>query len=371
MTEFSVDIVIPIWNAPADTRSCLVSLAEHAPQARLILVDHGSERETERLLEEFAEMLDRRALLVRTDRNPGFVKSANLGLKRGEAPVLGLVRSSTVVTAGWLAPLLTVLEQGADIGVVVPRCVDGLPGKHGAGRKNAQGAFEIDHASFGAMILKKELFARIGGFDDTMDAGLWCLKDYSRRAWGAGYRTLTAPGGTVCCRDEMPLGSEVRRRDVQQRSRDLYRERWGEELTFCLLIPRDVEVDAFHARHEMLLDVARRGHVMTVLLPSALYRQVRASGSGHENIRYVSHPRFFAERWLGREIVRMRGGDANLLFVRWRTEDPFPGGEESMSLDEAVNLTASGAAPPVDGHRADREAVRTLHGADEGGADAE
>ncbi len=58
MEKPAIDIIVPVWNRPIETRACLVNLVEHSPAARLILVNNGSDRETECLLEEFAESLD-------------------------------------------------------------------------------------------------------------------------------------------------------------------------------------------------------------------------------------------------------------------------------------------------------------------------
>src|ERR1700686_5239417 len=121
--DIDVDIVIPVWNRPFDTRTCLVNLSKYTPNARLILVNNGCDRETESLLEEFAEGLDERALLISTPKNLGFVKAVNKGMARAEAEFSAVVRCTSTVSAGWLDSLLALARSRSEAGVIVPRLV--------------------------------------------------------------------------------------------------------------------------------------------------------------------------------------------------------------------------------------------------------
>ena len=177
MSQFAADIVVPVWNDPIDTRNCLVSLAAHSPQARLILVDNGSDRETERLLEEFADILDQRALLVRSDRNLGFIRAVNRGLDRAEADFITIVRHTSIVGSGWLEPLLEFGRSHRDAGLLIPRLVAGSKGKGAATAGSGGGVREEDHGSFAALVVRRELYGLIGGLAEEMDAGIWCQKD--------------------------------------------------------------------------------------------------------------------------------------------------------------------------------------------------
>ncbi|MGE3549028.1 MAG: glycosyltransferase family 2 protein, partial [Geobacter sp.] len=60
MTTPTIDIIIPVWNQPFETRACLVSILNTADSARLIIINNGCDRDTELLLEEFCEPLGNR-----------------------------------------------------------------------------------------------------------------------------------------------------------------------------------------------------------------------------------------------------------------------------------------------------------------------
>jgi len=101
-----IDIIVTVWNRPVETRNCLVNLINHSPAARFILVNNGSDRETERLLEEFAEILDQRAVLLHNIVNQGYVRAVNKGLTHAKAPYVAIVSNTSTVTGCWLESLI-------------------------------------------------------------------------------------------------------------------------------------------------------------------------------------------------------------------------------------------------------------------------
>lgn len=327
MTDAIIDVIIPVWNRPDETRNCLVNLINHTPGARFIMVDNGSERDTERLLQEFADSLDQRALLMRDDSNIGFVRSANRGFERSEAPYIALVRNTSVVSAGWLDPLLLFAGSHPEAGILLPCLTPGEPCRQ---------PVEVVSSSFAAMVLTRELYRQIGGFDEGLDGGAWCLKDYTRRACAKGFFTFQLPGPPVSYQEEVPLGSEVRRRETQQRSSALFKERWGEGGDYLLHVPKGVELDLLGQKLEMLVEGARHGDSFAVLLPAALHQAAQQSGLGglHENVTLVPLPRLAwngIKRRLFEKISSRRPGIVPVTAVDGM---PFPWSESCLSFSE-------------------------------------
>src|SRR5512136_108571 len=102
MPSPSVDIIVPVWNNPFETRACLAAILEHSPEARLIVVDNGSSRETELMLEEFSEPLAEQALFITTERNIGLVPAINRGLASSQADFAVVLQPRVMVGKGWL-----------------------------------------------------------------------------------------------------------------------------------------------------------------------------------------------------------------------------------------------------------------------------
>ncbi|QWV95151.1 glycosyltransferase [Geomonas oryzisoli] len=327
MTDAIIDVIIPVWNRPEETRNCLVNLINHTPNARFIIVDCGSERDTERMLQEFADGLDERALLMRDDSNIGFVRAANRGFESSTAPFLALVRSTSIVTARWLDPLLQFAQEHPQAGILLP-CLD--PGEP------FEGPCEVESASFAAMVLRRELYQETGGFDESLDGGAWCLKDFTRRACAKGYVTCQVPGPAVSHQEEVPLGSELRRRETLQRSLTTFRERWGEGGSYLLHVPKGVELDLLRQKLDWLLQGARHGDCYTVLLPHALNQAAQLSGLTclHENVKLVPLPRLAwdgMKRRMYEKLIAQRPGTMPVTAVDGL---PFPWSERYLSFSE-------------------------------------
>jgi hypothetical protein len=302
MTNPRIDIIVPVWNRPIETRACLVNLVAHSPAARLILVNNGSDRETECLLEEFAESLDERALLISSQVNLGFVKAINRGLARAEAEFAAVVRQSSLVSEGWLDPFLMLARTRPEAGVIVPRLIRTHCKGESRGNKLPFSTTEISHGDFAAMMIRKDLYDRIGGFDEEMDGAAWCLKDYSRRALRGGFLTFAAEGSPVVVSDEPSLGSAERREESLQRSVAAYCERWGEERAFIVHFSKKADPGIVRQRLGLMLRGARQGHSFTVLVCPATFRDLEREGYGalHRNIRLEKLPRIFAARKAGK-----------------------------------------------------------------------
>lgn len=335
MTDAITDVIVPVWNRPNETRNCLVNLINHTPGARFIMFDIGSERETEKLLQELADGLDDRALLMREDNNIGFVKAANRGFGRSEAQYLALVRSTTQVTAGWLQPLLAFASTHPEAGILLP-CLS-------PGAIDCPGPVEVSNASFAAMVITRRLFQEIGGLDEGMDGGVLCLRDYTRRACAKGYLTYQVPSPAITFQDEVLLGSEHRRQETLQRSLALFRERWGDSGSYLLHVPKGVELELLRRKLDCLLKGARHGDRYHVLLPSSLYKLARQASLGclHENLRLVPLPRLVGNAGKRRLYERLAAENPGSVPVAAIDGIPFPWSDRYLSftdLSERIRL---------------------------------
>lgn len=327
MRDFIVDIVVPVWNAPVVTRNCLVSLIEHAPSARLVLVDNGSERETERMLQEFAEGLAERALLIRNELNHGFVKAVNQGLERTEAPFLAVVRNTSVVTDGWLEPMIETAGLRPEAGIFVPRLTMGNVVTGRRPKKAGIAVSETGSGSFAAVMLRRKLFELIGGFDDELDGGVWCLKDYSRRAYRAGFLTFAAQGAPVSCAEPVALGSQRRREETLRISAETYTQRWGAECSYCVHFPKETDPQVFLRKLDILLAGARQGHAFTLLVPARLSRVLHKQGlaSPHTGIVIEPMPLFGGASAVAKAFQRVLTETPDCRAVTGIDGIPFPG----------------------------------------------
>lgn len=315
MTDYPLDIIIPVWNSPVAVRAALASFATDSPMARLVMVNNGSERETEAILHEFAEALDDRALLLSTGRNIGTVAALNLGLSRSTAQFALVSNPFVRLPPGWFDPVLSLFEATPAAGAV---CL----------RSDLGGGLEADHGSFATMVLRRELLQRTADFDAQMDGALWALRDFARRATACGFRTFW-----TCCRQLraeqcQELGSLARRVQRETAARQLYLERWGTPTTYLLNCADSLPVDDVGCLKETLLAAARQGDLVTVTAASRLVRQLQQEGVAklHENISLFPLPRLFAGKALRRVLERTAAADelAMLINTNGAIDSPLP-----------------------------------------------
>jgi GT2 family glycosyltransferase len=204
-------VVIPSWNSLDFLPACLESLSRGQPEHELLVVDNGSADGTPAYLER------ERIPHVSLDRNVGFAAAVNLGVQQTEAPAVLILNADTVLEPDCLARLLAEMAQGGGLGGVQPRIVqlgtepprlysagqclsrDGRAFEVGAGKPvgtASDAPREIFGACGAACLLRRELFADLGGYDERYFAFNEDV-DLNVRARIAGWRFSYVPDAVV------------------------------------------------------------------------------------------------------------------------------------------------------------------------------
>ncbi|WP_395374403.1 glycosyltransferase family 2 protein [Marinicella sp. W31] len=113
----TIEIVVPVYNAYDAFVECLQSLQKHNAHSRVIFINDAST--DERIAEILRHVETDNWIVVTNQVNLGFVKTANIGLRRTTGPTV-LLNSDTVVTNGWLQRMLDCLQQQKAIGTITP-----------------------------------------------------------------------------------------------------------------------------------------------------------------------------------------------------------------------------------------------------------
>ena len=126
----TVDVLVPVFNALADTQTCLTALAETAQTAqvaradlRVLVIDDGSDPETAQWLDQACAGLGRsgiRFALIRHPENRGYTQAINTGLAQVDADFVITLNSDTIVTPGWINGLLRCFNSDPGIGIAGP-----------------------------------------------------------------------------------------------------------------------------------------------------------------------------------------------------------------------------------------------------------
>ena len=243
-----VSIVIPVYNKIAYTIACLSSLAEHASAAafEVIVVDDGS---SDASAERLAQIAGIRA--VRNPQNLGFVGSCNAGAACAKGEFVAFLNNDTVVTAGWLDALLRCFEEEGDAGLVGAKLVypdgrlqeaggivfgDGSGWNYGRFGDPADPCYnfrrEADYCSGAAILLRRELFHQLGGFDMRYAPAYYEDTDLAFGVRAAGKKVFYEPRATVVHFEGITAGTDTASgiKRHQPINREKFLHKWKNEL---------------------------------------------------------------------------------------------------------------------------------------------
>ena len=220
-----VSIVIPVHGKLAYTLACLRSLAKHGAKApfEVIVVDDASPDDSAATL----ALIDGLHLL-RNAENLGFVGSSNAGAAEARGEFLLFLNNDTQVTSGWLDALLQCFAERADCGIAGARLVypDGRLQEAGAlvftdGSGWTTGRFEprdaaafryrreTDYVSGAALMIRRDVFQRIGGFDARYAPAYYEDTDLAFAVRRLGLRVYYEPSSTVIHCEGISAGTDT------------------------------------------------------------------------------------------------------------------------------------------------------------------
>ena len=265
------DIVIPIWNQPERTKRCLESIVrETAEPIRLILVDNGSEAPTRELLEKFQMESRFPVQIIRNEKNLGFIKGVNQGIRASGAPWICLLNNDTVVTRGWLTELLRTGQGSAKIGLINPTSnslgfdAGSTPlNDYARSLQGESGRWaELTTALGFCLFSRRPLYDQIGLLDESYGMGYFDDDDLSRRVRNAGLLCARACASYVYHEEQVSFKELPGWKKTFKENRAKFHQRWGRPLRILWIAPRATPASVETAVHR-----AQEGHWVTLLTP--------------------------------------------------------------------------------------------------------
>lgn len=338
MTTPTLDIIIPVWNNPTETRDCLASIMESTDSARLIIINNGCDRSTELMLEEFCDHLAERVLYMTMERNIGFVPAINRGLKRSDADWALIIRPTSSMNPQCIQQIFQTASKD-QAGIISPRCPADiqLPPRL---TKGCCTTLETCEISFCAVAISKLLRETIGFFDEGLDGGPWCLQDYRYRAEAHDFLTYLALAASIEGKPVILLGSAERRRKLDEATIMTCQERWGIRQHLAVYLPKETDEGKLNETLELLLAAARRGHSFELFLHRRQYKIALKQEAACLHTDIILHELSMVApiRTLARSMKTLMTTDPRLQAVCGLDGIPFPGYAAALSHTKLAQL---------------------------------
>ena len=244
-----VSIVIPVHNKVLYTMNCLDSILKNTPDIsyEVIVVDDRSTDSTQKRLAEVKNIK-----VVRSEKNRGFVGSCNAGAESATGEYVIFLNNDTMVTSRWLLSLAETLDRDKQCGAVGSKLVypDGrLQEAGGIIWRDARGwnygkfddpekpeynyVREVDYCSGAALMVRRELFEQLGGFDSRFSPAYWEDTDLCFSVRKLGYKVLYQPASVVVHFEGITAGTSTA--SGMKKHQDLntpkFIEKWSDELS--------------------------------------------------------------------------------------------------------------------------------------------
>jgi GT2 family glycosyltransferase len=211
-SEPAVSIVVVTYNRADLSLACLRSIIANAPRdAEVVIVDNASSDDTRSLLRRIEG-----GTVIENLTNLGFLRACNQAVAYTSGRSVLLLNNDALLLPGSVEAAIRSLETDPGTGVVGGRFI-GLDGSlqaagsiiwsdgrcSGYGRGADPNAPEyrfrrdVDYVSGAFLLTRRDLWERLGGFDEMLAPAYYEDSDYCVRARKASYRVLYEPGATV------------------------------------------------------------------------------------------------------------------------------------------------------------------------------
>jgi GT2 family glycosyltransferase/glycosyltransferase involved in cell wall biosynthesis len=219
-------IVIPVFNKADFTFQCLRSLAKEIDfnTTEVIVVNNASTDETGQLLSKFSKSIR----VIDNEENRGFVEACNQGAAAATGDYLVFLNNDTIVLPGWLQNLLDTVDSDALTGAVGSMLLypngsiqeagsvvwkTGEAYHYGWGEPAADRKYnfarEVDYCSAASLLIRNNLFDRLGGFDGRYAPAYYEDVDLCFGVRSLGYKVVFQPLSRVIHYEGVTAGRDT------------------------------------------------------------------------------------------------------------------------------------------------------------------
>jgi GT2 family glycosyltransferase/glycosyltransferase involved in cell wall biosynthesis/SAM-dependent methyltransferase len=212
-TAPTVSIIIPVYNNHLYTYTCLQSILRSQSQRsyEIIVVDDCSTDATQAMLQ-----VVKGVRIVRHDQNQGFIRACNAGAEVARGLYVLFLNNDTIVEPNWLDALASTFDAVPNVGLVGAKLIypdgklqeaGGIIWNDGSGwnygryddpdKPEYSYLREVDYCSGACIVLPRELFREVGGFDELFAPAYGEDSDLAFKVRQAGKKVVYQPESEI------------------------------------------------------------------------------------------------------------------------------------------------------------------------------
>lgn len=243
-----VSVIIPTYNQLEHTFNCISSIYENSKfrDYEIIIADDNSSKGTHLLEKSFENLV-----VLKNKTNLGFLKNCNNAASHARGEYIVFLNNDTQIQSGWLEELLFVFENFKQAGIAGSKLVypngrlqeaggilwqDGSAMNYGNGDNPDKEEYnyikEADYVSGASIMIKKELWEEIGGFDEQYSPAYCEDSDLCMEVRKRGYKVIYQPFSVVVHFEGVSHGTDLEKgvKQYQIINQKNFYDKWHKEL---------------------------------------------------------------------------------------------------------------------------------------------
>jgi len=245
-------VIVLAWRLSTELIDCLRSLSESvdAPSYEVLVVLNGASDDARAVVRDQV----RGARIIDLDHNVGFGGGCNAAALQARGEYLVLLNDDAVVSSNWLAELVSAASTAPDSGAIASLLLNtdgtvqeagcrvlGHAGtmQFGGGMSRAEAESAglltdrpIDYGSGAALLIRRDAFTQIGGFDKIYEPAYYEDVDLCFRLRSAGFEVSLHPAAVITHAAGGSTSSDTRFRSfAADRAGSRFLARWSATLS--------------------------------------------------------------------------------------------------------------------------------------------
>ena len=233
----TMTIIIPVYNALDDLKTTLETLhrSNLSRRVKVLLINDGSDEETSTFLRNFVRK-KKQYRLLENEKNMGFVKTCNRGMKEANSDIVILLNSDVMVPKRFEERINECFNFSPKIGVASPLASSSglwnLPYKEGmtfeqmdefVERNSLMEYPEILCPEGFCFCIRKQVIDELGYLDEIFGRGYCEETEFAMRAMNAGWKTVLIDNLYLYHKRHASFGVTTRKEQIEKNKKIL----WG------------------------------------------------------------------------------------------------------------------------------------------------